>query len=183
MNTECAYQHNSTVGSEDPFTADPKPDTARVNGVLEGWLRPGWLSKVHRDSTPIAVLMVYGERSPLRNLTEVLSQQFSAEITHARNCQEARIVLEQSALPHILFTDTKLSDGSWEDVLGMAKTASQAVNAFVVSLVGNIVLYTEAMTRGAFDFITPNIPPAAFSEVLRSALEDVISRRSIRRAA
>ena len=150
---------------------------------LEGWLRPGWLSTTHTTFNPLSVLVVHDERSALASLAEILSRHFSAEVIRACNCAEASVVLERSAVPHIVFTDTKLPDGSWEHVLRMAQAAHEPVNAFVVSLVGNIVLYTEVMTRGAFDFITPNIPPNAFIEVLKDAVEDVHRRRSSRRAA
>lgn len=177
-------QHSDfAVTIEDCFTPGHKPGVPAVSAVLEGWLRPGWFGKAHTDATPISVLMVHGEQSPLRALSAILSEQFCAEVTRVCNCQEAAVLLEQAAVPHVIFTDTKLPDGSWQDILRITKTASQPVNAFVVSLVGNIVLYTEVMTQGAFDFITPNIPPAAFVEVLRSAVEDVNRRRSRRRAA
>jgi FixJ family two-component response regulator len=42
------------------------------------------------------------------------------------------------------------------------------MNVLIISRVGNIGLYVEAMIRGAFDFITPNIPPRTFVQVLKS---------------
>ena len=123
--------------------------------------------------------MVHDEQHDLCALGTILSNDLTAEVCHVRDCQEASVALSQDHLPQLVLTDTKLPDGSWEDILKLAVAASQAVNVLIFSRVGNIGLYIEAMTRGAFDFITPNIPPRTFVQVLKSAAEDVHRRREL----
>jgi len=77
-----------------------------------------------------------------------------------------------------VFTDTKLPDGTFEDILGLAAKARQAVNVLVASEVGNIRLYEDAMEHGAFDFLTPNIEPRQFRSVFASASRDAQERRA-----
>ena len=179
MNLRCTEYDTSLTSTQEPFTPGVPSDRA-AGCVLEGWLRPGWLVRMESRCNAISALLVHDERSHLSALGAILSEQLLAEVNHVRDCEEASIALNQRCIPYLVFTDTKLPDGSWEDILKLAATSTQAVNVFVVSRVGNIGLYTEAMMRGAFDFITPNIPPAAFVEVLRTAMEDVYRRRQSR---
>lgn len=144
---------------------------------MEGWLKPGWLPRVEGSCNQISILMVHETRSYLGTLGVILSEQLRAEIRHVGDCQEASCALHERRVPHLVLTDSKLPDGSWEDILEMAATASQPVNVLVVSRIGNIGLYTDAMMRGAFDVITPNIPPTVFIRVLSNAAEDVYRRR------
>jgi DNA-binding NtrC family response regulator len=96
----------------------------------------------------------------------------------AHDLGEASQVMHGAQPPHVVFTDTKLSDGDWQDVLTLALKAAQAVNVVVVSAVGNISLYFEAMELGAFDFLTPNIAPRDFRLLLQAAAEDAVARRA-----
>ena len=100
--------------------------------------------------------MVHDDQSWLCALGIILSENLMAEISHVCNCQAASVALSLPRIPDLVLTDTKLPDGSWEDILSLAVTATQPVNVLIISRVGNIGLYTDAMMRGAFDFITLN---------------------------
>jgi len=84
------------------------------------------------------------------------------ELTHARTCQEASQAIQQDSPPLLIFTDTRLSDDTFQDILKLAAEAKEFVNVLVVSKVGSTTLYLEAMEHGAFDFLTPNIEPSRF---------------------
>jgi ActR/RegA family two-component response regulator len=156
-------------------------------GPFEAWLHPGWLARARttfNDTSVLSVrdtsvLLVCDEESCLSSLGAVLRDHLLVEVTGARNCQEVSHTLTCGPIPHLILTDTKLADGSWEDILDLATAVAQPVNVFIVSRIGNIGLYREAMSRGAFDFITPNIPPAAFVQALNDATEDICLRRQL----
>ena len=186
MNPQC----EQCVSGSSVLTADfPERGTiaskATEHGPFEAWLHPGWLARACAtfDDTSVlsvhdtSVLLVCDEESCLSSLGAVLRDHLLVEFTHARSCQEASHALTSVRIPHLILTDTKLADGSWEDILNLATAVIQPVNVFVVSRIGNIGLYREAMSQGAFDFITPNIPPAAFVQTLKDATEDVCLRR------
>jgi len=161
---------------------------ATQHDPFEAWLRPGWLARARAtfDDTSVlslydtAVLLVCDEGSCLSSVGAVLRDHVLVEVTRARSCQEAfHTLLTCGRIPHLILTDTKLADGSWEDILNLATAVVQPVNVFIVSRIGNIGLYREAMSQGAFDFITPNIPPAAFAQALNDATEDICLRRKL----
>ena len=99
------------------------------------------------------------------------------EISTARNCFEAALVLCSNCPPHLVFTDLQFPDGNWSDVLNFAANASTAVNVIVVSPKVDIGLYIRAMEHGAFDFIVS--PPSTLEllHVVRVAAANVCARR------
>lgn len=129
------------------------------------------------SSREVSVLFVHSEASHLRKFQEMMAGEAVA-LSLAHNLGEASRVLQGAQPPHVVFTDTKLPDGDWQDVLTLALTAAEAVNVVVVSAVGNISLYLEAIERGAFDFLTPNIAPRDFPLLLQAAAEDAVARRA-----
>lgn len=128
-------------------------------------------------SREVCVLFVHREASHLRKFQEIVADE-AVTLRLARDLGEASRVMQEAQPPHVVFTDTKLSDGDWQDVLTLAVKAAEAVNVVVVSAVGNISLYTEAIERGAFDFLTPNIAPRDFPLLLQAAVEDAVARRA-----
>jgi len=99
------------------------------------------------------------------------------EICTAKNCGEAALTLHSQCPPHLVFTDVRLSDGDWTDVLSSAAGASAAVNVIVVSPRVDVALYIRAMEGGAFDFIVS--PPSApeLQHIVRVAAANVFKRR------
>ena len=128
-------------------------------------------------ATGPTVLFVHDGREHLAALEDSLRRQ-RVGFSRVRNCEEAHEALEASPVPLVVFTDTKLPDGTFEDILGLAAKARQAVNVLVASEVGNIRLYEEAMEQGAFDFLMPNIESRQFRSVFASASSDAQERRA-----
>jgi len=129
-----------------------------------------------RDSGP-NVLFVHDGREHLVALERSLRVQ-GVGFNRVRDCQEALEALEGGPVPLVVFTDTRLPDGTFEDILGLAAKARQAVSVLVASEVGNIRLYQEAIEHGAFDFLTPNIESRQFRFVFASASSDAQERRA-----
>jgi len=129
------------------------------------------------ETGKVRVLFVHHEASHLRTFQEIVARQ-AVGLRLARDISEASQAIEGAQPPHVVFTDTKLPDGDWQDVLALALKASEAVNVVVVSAVGNISLYFEAVERGAFDLLTPNIAPRDFPLLLQAAAQDAVARRA-----
>jgi len=125
----------------------------------------------------ITVLFVHEQAQHLARYEECLRIR-NVQVAHVRNCQEASQALQQDSPPLLVFTDTRLSDGTFRDVLEVAAKAEKFVNVLVASKIGNITLYMEAMECGAFDFLTPNLELRRFPSILVSATADALDKRS-----
>jgi len=81
--------------------------------------------------------------------------------------------------PHpLVFTDTQLPDGTWADIVALAAKAAKPVNAIVVARVVNTRFYVEAIETGAFDFIAPPFNATDLAYVVRTAVDNVVARRT-----
>src|SRR5262249_8713419 len=151
-------------------------------------LAPGWLARAgacgHTSVLSLHdtyVLLIHDEGSSVATLGLLLRDHFSVEVHYVPNYQEASRILRRGLSPHLILTDTKLPDSSWEDILKLGMANKPPVNVLIVSRIGNIGLYREAIGQGAYDFITPNMPPDAFVRLLKDAKEDVcLQRTSVR---
>jgi DNA-binding NtrC family response regulator len=80
----------------------------------------------------------------------------------------------------LVFTDTNLPDGTWADILTVAQNAKLPVNVIVVARLVDTRFYVEVIETGAFDFIAPPFNATDLAYVVRSALDNVIARRTAR---
>jgi DNA-binding NtrC family response regulator len=103
-------------------------------------------------------------------------KEHSVETFSARNCEQARRLLEQTQ-PDLIITQTALPDGTWLDVLFMAERAPAPLNVIVVGSSENTELYLSVLANGAFDFITPPFRIERLELLLKAATEDVRQRR------
>jgi DNA-binding NtrC family response regulator len=124
-----------------------------------------------------SALLVYAKDEPLGALNLTLRQQ-SITTCRARTCREAARLLAGPDPPHLVFTDNRLPDGTWEDVLGIAAGASEPVNVIVVGRFLDIQLYFETMERGASDFVIPPFHAPDIDHVVACALEGAKGRRA-----
>ena len=125
----------------------------------------------------VTALLVHSAKEPLATLKGVLERQ-SVKTTLAQTCVEASKLLELGPVPHLVFTDTVLPDGTWERVLTLAGNAREIVNVIVVSALSDIRLYIETVERGAWDFIAPPFTEIELAHVVRCAVENVHKRRT-----
>ena len=125
--------------------------------------------------SPISVLLVSAEGEHSIDLERALNNQ-SIRPLRASSCQEARGFLKKAKPPHLLFTDTNLPDGTWADLLSLAREAREPVNVVVVSPVDDMGLYLEAMQQGAFDFVSAPFPTVDLAHVVQCASNDVERR-------
>jgi FixJ family two-component response regulator len=77
----------------------------------------------------------------------------------------------------LVFTEAKLPDGTWADVVKQALGARKPVKVIVVSRLADVSLYMDTMDGGAFDFIVPPLSPSELTHVVKCAVENVLSLR------
>jgi DNA-binding NtrC family response regulator len=117
----------------------------------------------------IKALLVYSEKGPLAELIRLLERQ-GVRTTRARSCAEAAAVLGRHRTADLIFTDTTLPDGTWDEVEVLAERMSPRVPVIVVSRSVDITLYFDAMERGASDYIVPPFQAIDLDYLVRGAL-------------
>jgi DNA-binding NtrC family response regulator len=127
----------------------------------------------------IKVVMIYDQHEPSEALKRVL-RHLGMEIHSVHTCQEAsRLLLKQPGSAEMIFTDTTLPDGTWEDVLLLAQQSHEFLPVIVVSRVVDIDLYLKALESGAFDLVTPPFLSYDLANVTGSAMyKKLVSRES-----
>ena len=130
----------------------------------------------HPVSEAISIVLLHELGDSLDALKLALEAQ-SVNVCSLRSCQEALPLLTGPNPPHLVFTQPKLPDGIWADVVSLATKAVKPVNVVVVGRLANVGLYLQTVNGGAFDFIVPPLTGYELTHVVRCAIENVLSRR------
>jgi two-component system response regulator AtoC len=126
------------------------------------------------DSSYFA-LLVHDRPYPLGALKHALNP-LSVQTLSVRTCEELkRLILQEH--PHIILSDTSLPDGTWEDVVNLAKNSPVAANVIVVGANDDMKLYVSVLERGAFDFVVPPFEHQSLDFVVMSAGRNASLRR------
>lgn len=120
-------------------------------------------------------LVVHERAEPCELLKPVL-RQLGVDTYSVGNCEEASHLLEQTH-PHLVFTDTKLPDGSWTDIVNFAEEAAVPVCTILVGNSKNGDTFQAALNYGAVDFISPPFEEEDISALLTHAMNLVSERR------
>ena len=123
-------------------------------------------------------LLVHHNSETLAMLKGALERQ-GMHIIHAESRAQAKRMLGGLNPAPLVFTDTQLPDGTWADILAVAEKAAKPVNVIVVARVVNTRFYVEAIETGAFDFLVPPFNATDLAYVVRSALDNVTTRRAV----
>ena len=132
----------------------------------------------HPASEDISTLLLHELGGSLDALKSALEAQ-SVKVCCLRSFQEALPLLTGPNPPHLIFTQPKLPDGIWADVVSLAMMAPKPINVIVVGRLADVGLYLQTITGGAFDFIVPPLTGYELTHVLRCAIESVLSRREL----
>jgi DNA-binding NarL/FixJ family response regulator len=124
----------------------------------------------------IEALLLHSHEESTERFRWILRQHFS--VLEARSCAEASLFLAQPEPPHLVLTSPKLPDGTWSDVLSLARAASESVNVVVASPLADIRLYMETVEAGVYDFITASFSAPDISYIVKNAAESAVSRRN-----
>jgi len=127
----------------------------------------------------ITAMVVHQNSEILASLISALERQGMSILQADSRARAIQMLGGQNPAP-LVFTDTKLPDGTWVDILVEAERAAQPVNVIVVARVVDTRLYLDTIETGAFDFIAPPFVATDLQHVVRSALDNVAARRGIR---
>lgn len=125
----------------------------------------------------ITAILLHHHPEPLERLKPILASHW-IEAWSVRTCGEVLLLLWCNDPAQLVFTDVRLPDGTWADVVALAQKCQSAVNVIVVSQTENVRLYLEALERGAFDFVVPPFEPSELAHVVRCAVDNVQRRRN-----
>jgi DNA-binding NtrC family response regulator len=113
-------------------------------------------------------LLVFAQPEPLSGLQEQLQRQ-SVRTHPVRSYTEAEAFVRRERKPDIIFTDTFLPDGTWADVLRMARKEQPSAEVVVTSRLPDTKLYLDVMESGGFDFVAAPYSRAEVAHVLENA--------------
>jgi DNA-binding NtrC family response regulator len=130
-------------------------------------------------SEKITALLVYHNSDTLSTLKSFLERQ-GVRVFHAQSRAQAQRWLGGQNPAPVVFTDTRLPDGTWADILALAEEAALPVNVIVVAEVVETRRYVEAIESGAFDFLAPPFNATDLAYVIRCASDNAIARRTAR---
>jgi DNA-binding NtrC family response regulator len=125
----------------------------------------------------ITALLVHQNSETLATLKGALERQ-GMRILQADSRTAAKRMLGGLNPAPIVFTDTELPDGTWADIVALAEHSKRAVNVIVVARLVDTRFYVTAIETGAFDFIAPPFNATDLAYVVRSAMDNVIARRT-----
>jgi two-component system response regulator PilR (NtrC family) len=124
-----------------------------------------------------AALLVHQNSETLRALKHALESQ-GMRVSQAGSRAEAKRMLGGLNPAPLVFTDAQLPDGTWADILTVAEKALLPVNVIVVARLVDTRFYIEVIEAGAYDFIAPPFNATDLAYVIRSAVDNVIARRT-----
>ncbi len=124
----------------------------------------------------VAAILVHKAGDAMALLKLALENQ-SIQIHWLTTVQEIGPLLHAANPPHLVFTEAKLPDGTWADVVKQATGACQPVKVIVVSRLADVSLYVDTMEGGAYDFIVPPLSTSELTHVMKCAVEHVLSLR------
>ncbi len=132
-------------------------------------------------SEAVRALLIHHQVGAFTGLKTLLEAR-GIEVSTAQNCGEALLRLWSACPPHLVFTNTWLPDGTWADVLSLARDSLLPVDVIVVSRPVDIGLSIEVLERGAFDFIVPPFEASELDHVIRGAFCHALNQRDLQRA-
>jgi DNA-binding NtrC family response regulator len=121
--------------------------------------------------TPTQILVASSELENRRALAGILTKEGYDTICVSRvsECQEALSAQNVT----LVFCDRRLSDGTYRDVLGLARGSKQNVRVVVTSRLADWDEYLEALHHGAFDLIaSPCQPTDVLWAIIQARRED-----------
>jgi DNA-binding NtrC family response regulator len=118
-------------------------------------------------SDHIFALLVHEKPEPFESLRRAL-RDLSVETFSVGSVKEAAHLIEDCK-PHMIFTESSLTDGSWLSILNTAEAADVPLSVIVVDTVPNTRYYISITEQGAFDFVVPPFEHEALSFIVRSA--------------
>ena len=105
----------------------------------------------------LRILLVHHQEEPWDGLTPLLEWQ-GITTFRARNCAEAERALGSSESHLLVLTEPVLPDGTWAEILALARRMPSPVPVVVVSRYMDVDLYLDVLEKGAWDFYRASLP-------------------------
>jgi DNA-binding NtrC family response regulator len=112
-------------------------------------------------------LLIHEEAKPFEALRRTLCE-LSIDTHTVSTCQEAARLISHRR-PDVIFTESAMKDGSWADVLNLARRAGVLLSVIVVAAQADMPFYLSVMERGAFDFLVPPFEHESLDFVVKTA--------------
>jgi two-component system, NtrC family, response regulator PilR len=125
------------------------------------------------SSAPQVIKLLVADDEPaLREMLGILFRREGYQVIDAPGCKVALEAIGQApqAFPVVL-TDLAMPDGSGLDVLAAAKARSSSTEVILLTAHHTVENAIEAMSAGAFNFVTKPFDPAELVALVRKALE------------
>src|SRR4051812_37480475 len=97
------------------------------------------------------ILFISGHRDDARNLSRML-QNLPLALEHVSSLQQARAMLQQEDYDVIL-TEANVPDGTWLDVLHLAREVPRDLEVIVTDPQADARLWAEILNLGAYDLL------------------------------
>jgi DNA-binding NtrC family response regulator len=115
------------------------------------------MSKASIMESNQTILLASAELESRRALGTILSQE-GCDTVCASHLEDCREILNNRKID-LVFCDRRLADGTYRDLLRIARSAKQRVRVVVTSRLADWDEYLEALHHGAFDLIAAPCQP------------------------
>ena len=99
------------------------------------------------------------------------------EILCAKDCRDAGLQIGRHSTAEIIFTDVRLPDGDWKEVLRMARQMPARAEVIVVSRLVDVPLYLDTLEAGAYDFVVPPFLTVELGYIIVNAIYACFKKR------
>jgi DNA-binding NtrC family response regulator len=120
-----------------------------------------------------SVLLIHNEPDAFRELEATLGEQ-KIRTCRAHHCAEARKMLRRSVPVDLVLTEAVLADGTWKDVIRLARELANDAPVIVMSRVMNMSLYLDTQEGGAADFMVTPMAPRDLAYILSGAMQTIV---------
>jgi len=126
----------------------------------------------------VTALLIFHQTKPYNDVEAAL-QKLAISTKRARTLAEAGQILSNVNPPLLAFTESKLPDGNWADVVSLSERAASAVSVIVVAQEIDTKFYASAIEIGASDFVAPPFDTLDLAHVVRCAADKALARRGV----
>jgi ActR/RegA family two-component response regulator len=170
------YPPVKAFGHKDPLELSAAPFNPPTNTHPAMVGRTPTVPRSDPRSEEVAAILLHSAGAPMASLKLALESQ-SIQIRWLTTVREIAPLLQAANPPHLVFTEAKLPDGTWADIVKQAVGAHKPVKVIVVSHFVDVDLYVDTMEAGAFDFIVPPLSSSELTHVVKHAVENVLDLR------
>ena len=115
------------------------------------------------------ILFISGRLDDARRISQML-EPLRVELDHAQDLRQARAKLQQDEY-EVVLTEAALPDGTWLDVLHLARAHPVDLEVVVTDPLADARLWSDVLNLGAFDLLSQPFYAPEVRRVLSNACE------------